>query len=225
MGLCVCGSPNRCAVNAAPGQLSQVQQVVGDFLAGLEQRTTERKPAHPHVVEKPVPNGPGDSACLSGSHIIRKLITDPTFKPCPVKTHLLLPFPVSYVGDCVRTAPYTHPDHARYEGSETLQTFAKAASWAQSGQFSQQDIDEAKLAVFSTVDAPVAPSDKGLDHFLYGLTDEMGQAQREQLFAVHRGALIDVAHRYLGVGGSAHGLALLGPENARTASDPSWVIQ
>lgn len=35
----------------------------------------------------------------------------------------------------------------------------------------------------------------GLDHFLYGLTDEMGQAQREQLFAVHRGVLIDVAHR------------------------------
>ncbi|XP_039726911.1 presequence protease, mitochondrial isoform X3 [Pteropus medius] len=258
----------RCAVNAAPGQLSQVQQVVGDFLAGLEQRTTERKPAHPHVVEKPVPNGPGDSACLSGSHIVRKLITDPTFKPCPVKTHLLLPFPVSYVGDCVRTAPYTHPDHASlkilarlmtakflhteirekggaYGGgaklshsgvftfysyrdpcpAETLQTFAKASGWAQSGQFSQQDIDEAKLAVFSMVDAPVAPSDKGLDHFLYGLTDEMGQAQREQLFAVHRGALIDVAHRYLGVGGSAHGLALLGPENARTASDPSWVIQ
>lgn len=30
-----------------------------------------------------------------------------------MKTHLLLPFPVSYVGDCVRTAPYTHPDHAR----------------------------------------------------------------------------------------------------------------
>lgn len=43
---------------------------------------------------------------------------DPTFKPCPVKTHLLLPLPVSYVGDCVRTAPYTHPDHARYEGRE-----------------------------------------------------------------------------------------------------------
>lgn len=35
----------------------------------------------------------------------------------------------------------------------------------------------------------------GLDHFLYGLTDEMGQAQREQLFAVHRGALVDAAHR------------------------------
>ncbi|XP_023392743.1 presequence protease, mitochondrial [Pteropus vampyrus] len=237
--------------------------------------------AHPHRTmltrEAPVGTGRLRSACgvTCGSvscsrerdapHLPPQ---DPTFKPCPAKTHLLLPFPVSYVGDCVRTAPYTHPDHASlkilarlmtakflhteirekggaYGGgaklshsgvftfysyrdpcpAETLQTFAKASGWAQSGQFSQQDIDEAKLAVFSTVDAPVAPSDKGLDHFLYGLTDEMGQAQREQLFAVHRGALIDVAHRYLGVGGSAHGLALLGPENARTASDPSWVIQ
>ncbi|XP_023392752.1 presequence protease, mitochondrial-like isoform X2 [Pteropus vampyrus] len=43
--------------------------------------------------------------------------------------------------------------------------------------------------------APVIAVPPGLDHFLYGLTDEMGQAQREQLFAVHRGALIDVAHR------------------------------
>lgn len=33
--------------------------------------------------------------------------------------------------------------------------------WAKSGKFTQQDIDEAKLSVFSTVDAPVAPSDKG----------------------------------------------------------------
>lgn len=34
--------------------------------------------------------------------------------------------------------------------------------WAQAGRFSQQDVDEAKLAVFSAVDAPVAPADKGM---------------------------------------------------------------
>lgn len=39
---------------------------------------------------------------------------DPTFKPCQMKTHFLLPFPVNYVAECVRTAPYTDPDHARY---------------------------------------------------------------------------------------------------------------
>lgn len=39
---------------------------------------------------------------------------DPTFRPCQMKTHFLLPFPVNHVGECVRTAPYTDPDHARY---------------------------------------------------------------------------------------------------------------
>lgn len=41
---------------------------------------------------------------------------DPTFEPCQMKTHFLLPFPVNYVAECIRTAPYTSPDHARYMG-------------------------------------------------------------------------------------------------------------
>lgn len=43
----------------------------------------------------------------------------------------------------------------------TLSAFRKGVDWAKSGQFSQQDIDEAKLSVFSAVDSPVAPADKG----------------------------------------------------------------
>nr|KAF6501926.1 pitrilysin metallopeptidase 1 [Molossus molossus] len=258
----------RCAVNAAPQQLSQAERAVGDFLRNLGRSKKERKPVRPHVVEKPVPNGSGGSTHVSGSQVIRKLITEPTFKPCQMKTHFLLPFPVNYVGECVRTAPYTDPDHASlkilarlmtakflhteirekggaYGGgaklshsgiftfysyrdprsTETFQSFAKAVDWAKSGKFSQQDIDEAKLSVFSAVDAPVAPSDKGLDHFLYGLSDELKQAHREQLFAVHREGLVDVSNKYLGVGRSTHGLALLGPENTKIAKDPSWIIR
>lgn len=45
---------------------------------------------------------------------------------------------------------------------ETLQSFGKAVDWAKSGKFTQQDIDEAKLSVFSAVDSPVAPSEKGI---------------------------------------------------------------
>ncbi|XP_023609357.1 presequence protease, mitochondrial [Myotis lucifugus] len=258
----------RCAVNATPQQLSQTERAVGDFLRSVGRSKKERKPVRPHVVEKAVPNGCGGSAHVSGCQVVRKLITEPTFTPCQMKTHFLLPFPVNYVGECVRTAPYTHPDHASlkilarlmtakflhteirekggaYGGgaklshngiftfysyrdprsTETLQSFAKAVDWAKSGKFSQQDIDEAKLSVFSAVDAPVAPSDKGLDHFLYGLSDELKQAHREQLFAVHREGLIDVSNKYLGVGRSTHGLALLGPENTKIAKDPSWIIR
>ena len=31
--------------------------------------------------------------------------------------------------------------------------------------------------------------------------------------------------RYLGAGRSTHGVALLGPDNASIAKDPSWVIR
>nr|XP_020016944.1 LOW QUALITY PROTEIN: presequence protease, mitochondrial [Castor canadensis] len=258
----------RCSVNATPQQMSQAQKEVENFIRNVGRSKKERKPVRPHVVEKPVHSGSSGSTQANGSQIIKKLVTDPTFKACQMKTHFLLPFPVNYVSECVRTAPYTDPDHASlkilarlmtakflhteirekggaYGGGaklshngiftlysyrdpnsiETLQSFGKAVDWAKSGKFTQQDIDEAKLSVFSTVDAPVAPSDKGMDHFLYGLSDEMRQAHREQLFAVSYDKLIAVSNKYLAIGRSTHGLAILGPENAKIAKDPSWIIR
>uniref|UniRef100_A0A8I6AJT9 Pitrilysin metalloproteinase 1 n=1 Tax=Rattus norvegicus TaxID=10116 RepID=A0A8I6AJT9_RAT len=258
----------RCSVNATPQQMPQAEKEVENFLRNVGRSKKERKPVRPHIVEKPTPSGPSGGAHADGSQIIRKLITDPTFKPCQMKTHFVLPFPVNYVGECVRTVPYADPDHASlkilarlmtakflhteirekggaYGGGakvthtgiftlysyrdpnsiETLQSFGKAIDWAKSGKFTQQDIDEAKLSVFSAVDSPVAPSDKGMDHFLYGLSDEMKQTYREQLFAVTHDKLTSVSHKYLGIGKSTHGLAILGPENSKLAKDPSWIIR
>lgn len=45
--------------------------------------------------------------------------------------------------------------------TQTLSAFRGGVEWVRAGKFTQQDIDEAKLSVFSAVDAPVAPSDKG----------------------------------------------------------------
>ncbi|XP_049632256.1 presequence protease, mitochondrial isoform X1 [Suncus etruscus] len=263
------GDDMRCSINAAPQQLAQTEKALETFLRGLGRSRRERKPtARPHLVEKPSPRGAGGSTHSSSSQIVRKLVTDPSFKPCQMKTHFVLPFPVNYVGESVRTAPYTDPDHASlkilarlmsskflhteirekggaYGGGaklsqggiftlysyrdphsiETLQSFAKAVDWAKAGRFSQQDIEEAKLSVFSAVDAPVAPSSKGMDHFLYGLSDAMKQLHREQLFAVTYESLVHVSSKYLGVGKNVHSLAILGPENPKLAKDPSWVIK
>uniref|UniRef100_A0A8C0JF39 Pitrilysin metalloproteinase 1 n=1 Tax=Chelonoidis abingdonii TaxID=106734 RepID=A0A8C0JF39_CHEAB len=255
----------RCSVNATPQQMSQASKEIENFLKGITRSKKERKPVRPHVIESPEPVPVGRER-LNCSQITRKLITEPTFKPCQMKTHFLLPFPVNYVGECIRTVPYTAPDYASlqilarlmtakflhreirekggaYGGGATLShsgiftfysyrdpnsistfsTFEKAAEWAQSGEFAQQDIDEAKLAVFAAVDAPIAPSDKGMNHFLNGISDEMKQRHREQLFAVSSDHLIDVANKYLAGGKSTHGLAVLGPENPHIAKDPSWV--
>lgn len=39
-----------------------------------------------------------------------------------MKTHFVLPFPVNYVGECIRTAPYTAADYARW-GTESTGSF------------------------------------------------------------------------------------------------------
>ncbi|XP_077368737.1 presequence protease, mitochondrial [Festucalex cinctus] len=108
---------------------------------------------------------------------------------------------------------------------QTLSAFSKGVDWAKSAKFNQQDIDEAKLSVFSAVDSPVAPSGKGMTLFLSGITDEMKQQHRERLFAVTRENLLDVAERYLSVGNKTCGVAVLGPENDGIKKDPSWVVK
>ncbi|XP_053120937.1 presequence protease, mitochondrial isoform X2 [Hemicordylus capensis] len=258
----------RCSVNATPQQMSSAAKAIEKFIKGIARSKKERKPIRPHVIEKTSDLKTAGSEALTCSQITRKLITDPTFQPCQMKTHFLLPFPVNYIGECVRTVPFTAPDHtslrilarlmtAKFLHTEirekggaygggarlmlngilsfysyrdpnslgTLATFEKAAEWARAGKFTQQDIDEAKLAVFAAVDAPVAPSDKGMDNFLYGISDAMKQRYREHLFAVSRDQLIDAADKYLAAGKSTRGLAILGPENTDTAKDPSWVIR
>ncbi|XP_076602007.1 presequence protease, mitochondrial [Chaetodon auriga] len=108
---------------------------------------------------------------------------------------------------------------------QTLSAFRRGVDWAKSGQFTQQDIDEAKLSVFSAVDSPVAPSDKGMSRFLSGVTDEMKQNHRERLFAVTHRNLVQVAESYLGVGQRTCGVAVLGPENETIKKDPSWIVK
>ncbi|XP_036418293.1 presequence protease, mitochondrial [Colossoma macropomum] len=109
--------------------------------------------------------------------------------------------------------------------SQTLAAFRSGVEWARDGKFTQQDVDEAKLSVFSAVDTPIAPSDKGLGLFLNGISDELKQAHRERLFAVTHKNLIDVAGRYLGIGQRTCGLAVLGPKNENIKKDPSWIVK
>ncbi|XP_029444406.1 presequence protease, mitochondrial [Rhinatrema bivittatum] len=255
----------RCSVNAGQQQMSGASKEIEHFLKRIHRSKKERKALRPLVIEKSLPLG---SETTRHSSITKKMITDPTFKPCQMKTHFSLPFQVNYVAECIRTVPYTSPDYAslkilsqlmtakflhreiREKGGAygagatldssgifgfysyrdpnslaTLSSFEQSIEWAKSGEFTQEDIDEAKLSMFSAVDAPVAPSDKGMHHFLYGISDEMKQRHREQLFDVSHKNLTDVTSKYLALGQSTRGTAIIGPENASIAKDPTWIIR
>lgn len=82
----------------------------------------------------------------------------------------------------------------------TLGVFRQAVDWAVSGSFSDGDIKESILSVFSDIDRPLTPSSRGgyeTLQFLKGITPEMRQSLRTGIFAVNRQKLIELAEKNL----------------------------
>ncbi|NLC70043.1 MAG: peptidase M16 [Desulfuromonadaceae bacterium] len=82
----------------------------------------------------------------------------------------------------------------------TLQVFRQAVDWAVSGNFSDDDIKESILSVFSDIDRPLSPSSRGSYEtlqFLKGVTPAMRQRLRAGIFAVNRQKLIELAEKNL----------------------------
>ena len=52
-----------------------------------------------------------------------------------------------------------------------------AGQWAVEKQWSDRDLEEAKLSVFQSVDAPQAVPMEGITHLLSGVSDEMLRGQ------------------------------------------------
>lgn len=78
----------------------------------------------------------------------------------------------------------------------TMEAFDRAGEWLlRTANYTDAEIDEAKLQVFQTVDAPVVPGEAGLEHFLIGRTDEMRQEYRLRLLDVSKADIQEVAER------------------------------
>lgn len=56
-----------------------------------------------------------------------------------------------------------------------MDAFEEGCQWLCRGEFSDSDVEEAKLSAFQSVDAPVSPSAKGLALFKSNITPEMQQ--------------------------------------------------
>uniref|UniRef100_A0A8C5I461 Pitrilysin metalloproteinase 1 n=1 Tax=Gouania willdenowi TaxID=441366 RepID=A0A8C5I461_GOUWI len=209
----------RCAINATPQAMSDATTRLETFMKDVDKTRKRHKLVRPDVVKV---------------SFVRLNLCDSDL--------------IFLYTESIRTVPFCHQDYSSLRrwckngrrsvlllflqvglkdpnSVQTLSAFHKGVEWAKSGKFTQQDIDEAKLSVFSAVDSPTAPSDKGVARFVSGLTDEMKQNHRERLFAVNHQDLVSVAERYLGAGQSMYGMAILGPENNVIKKDPSWIIQ
>jgi Zn-dependent M16 (insulinase) family peptidase len=78
----------------------------------------------------------------------------------------------------------------------TLRVFRQAVDWAVSGSFSDADVKESILSVFSDIDRPLAPGSRGSYEtlqFLKGVTPAMRQTLRAGIFEVNRQKLVELA--------------------------------
>ncbi|EHK25983.1 uncharacterized protein TRIVIDRAFT_36229 [Trichoderma virens Gv29-8] len=79
----------------------------------------------------------------------------------------------------------------------TLSIMRNAGRWAVEKEWSDRDLEEAKISVFQGVDAPKSVNQEGMARFLSGITDEMKQRKREQLLDVTKEQVRDVAQKFL----------------------------
>lgn len=107
--------------------------------------------------------------------------------------------------------------------TRTLNVYRDAVDWAAAGQFSDEDIKEAILAVFSALDRPLSPGGRGHREFanqLQGMTREMRQEHRERILATGRDALTAAAEKHLRAGWENSAVSVISSEeNLRKANE------
>ncbi|TLD11062.1 hypothetical protein PgNI_05584 [Pyricularia grisea] len=79
----------------------------------------------------------------------------------------------------------------------TLKIMRNAGRWAVDKQWTDRDLEEAKISVFKSVDAPKDINAEGMGQFLYGVTEEMAHERRARLLDVTREQVQEVAQKYV----------------------------
>lgn len=79
----------------------------------------------------------------------------------------------------------------------TMNIMRNAGRWATEREWTDRDLEEAKLSIFQGVDAPRAVNEEGMAKFLSGVTEEMRQKKREELLDVTKEQVREAAQKFL----------------------------
>lgn len=107
----------------------------------------------------------------------------------------------------------------------TMKVMQQAGQWAYESHFSDQDLQEAKLSVFQSLDAPESVSEEGMARFLSGIDEDMQQTRREQLLDVTKANVQEVAQKYIVERMPEATLAVLGEKADWARQTPGWSIK
>lgn len=114
---------------------------------------------------------------------------------------------------------------------ETLDVFDGTYNWItqQIDNITPQDLLEAKLGVFQSVDAPVAAGNKGIEDFLKGINTEVLSRHRADIMTVDHKDITNVGEKYFAKNSTALcSKVVIGSKNesmdTRKRSDELWTV-
>ncbi|KAH8882801.1 hypothetical protein GQ53DRAFT_831219 [Thozetella sp. PMI_491] len=107
----------------------------------------------------------------------------------------------------------------------TINIMRNAGRWAVDKQWTDRDLEEAKISVFQGVDAPRSVNEEGMGRFLYGVDEDLRQRRREQLLDVTKDQVREAAQKYIvdALANDSERLVFLGEK--RDWVDGSWRVQ
>ena len=113
---------------------------------------------------------------------------------------------------------YRDPDPLR-----SLKTLKDAGRQFCDRDWTERDIEEAKISLFQQIDAPKSINEEGLGKFIYGIDQGMKQRRRESLLDVAVADVKKVANRVLVKElDKSSNIALIGPRATWISPDQGW---
>ncbi len=104
----------------------------------------------------------------------------------------------------------------------SLKVMSEAGRWARDREWTERDLEEAKLSVFQGYDAPMSVSKEGMRRFLSGVEDEMLQVRRERLLDVSAQQVQSVADEFLVKRAQEASIAVLGEKKDWATEANGW---
>ncbi|CAG2054758.1 unnamed protein product [Timema podura] len=235
----------RCATNLSPNEKDFILSKTGSFIESIPGicdkpfiQTRVLDLAHPSGVSPAIHHVHAIPVNFTAKCVTTVPYTHGHFAPLRILTRLLTS---KYLHPLIREKGGAYGSGASLSPSgvlnffsyrdpnstSTLDAFDEAHAWVSQNEFTDQDIEEAKLGIFQKIDAPIPPGSKGMNKFLYGIDDEVLQKHRLDLMTVSREDIHEVSSDYLDRNSKSKcARALIGPENKdlKSRSGEEWKI-
>jgi Zn-dependent M16 (insulinase) family peptidase len=112
---------------------------------------------------------------------------------------------------------------------ETLENFRIACRTVAEGKITAEDIDSAKLSLFSKIDVPVMSQNHGQRQFYYGITDKEAAVRRNLQLNCSKAQLLDSLNKYvlpaLEQGRSSKVIFGMEQENKDVLTKENWKLE